>query len=247
MNTRKDRILETLLILGLPMAIGVGCAADGNQLISSKTAFVADQEVNETIDGASQHVLKLKWDQLPFVEVSAVESAPQPATESMLADTEEATANTKVADEPETVALETEIQVIVADATMEDDRATNEVGEDAVPEKQMFFFGVGSHQVAEKDLAALRAHAEILRKNPSLRVTVIGHTDSQGSKQFNAKLSEQRAQAVVNILTTFGVPESQLMTSSYGASLPLQDIAKYAENRRVELKYDDAILLSASE
>jgi len=47
------------------------------------------------------------------------------------------------------------------------------------------------------------------------------------------KLSEKRARAVVELLTTFGVPEAQLVTNSYGASLPLQDVAKYEENCRV--------------
>jgi outer membrane protein OmpA-like peptidoglycan-associated protein len=248
MNKRNNRILETLLILGLPLAIGAGCAADGDQLSMSKVDQKPEQELNDPSDAAERHVLRLQLDQLSFVETPAAEieqASDTPAVNDV--SVLESGTDSIAMQETDIGPIETEIQMITAEAPIMEEKSSLVTQEEVMPEKQMFFFESASHQVAEVDYEALRSHADFLLKNPSLRVTVIGHADSRGSKEYNATLSEKRAKAVAELLTTFGVSEGQLMTSSYGETLPLQDAAKDDENRRVELKYDDVILLSASE
>ena len=66
----------------------------------------------------------------------------------------------------------------------------------------------------------------------------MGHTDSKGSKAYNQKLSERRAQAVADFLRTFGVKNS-MSVKGMGETQPVADNATdagRAQNRRVEIR-----------
>ncbi len=80
---------------------------------------------------------------------------------------------------------------------------------------------------------------EALTRAPSLRVSIIGHTDSQGEADFNQELSEGRAQAVVDYLVERGIDKSRLRAEGKGESEPISsnDTAEgRQDNRRVEIK-----------
>ena len=67
---------------------------------------------------------------------------------------------------------------------------------------------------------------------------IVGHTDSKGSKAYNQKLSERRAQAVADFLRTFGV-KNNMSVSGMGETQPVADNATdagRAQNRRVEIR-----------
>ncbi len=85
---------------------------------------------------------------------------------------------------------------------------------------------------------ALQAAYQILKENPTIKVEIQGHTDNVGSNEYNQKLSEQRAQAVVNYLVQqMGVDPSRLIAKGYGESKPKVSNATpegRAQNRRVE-------------
>ena len=91
-------------------------------------------------------------------------------------------------------------------------------------------------------LAILAEATEILKRYPELRVEVAGHTDLCGAEDYNQKLSERRASAVYDYLTTNGVDASRLAGPvGYGESRPLEPTAqtfpacKSEKNRRTEL------------
>ena len=78
-----------------------------------------------------------------------------------------------------------------------------------------------------------------LMGEPNIRVEVAGHTDSVGSEAYNQKLSERRAQAVVDYLVSRGVDPKRLKAVGYGKDKPIASNATdagRAENRRVELQ-----------
>ena len=91
-------------------------------------------------------------------------------------------------------------------------------------------------------LAILGEATEILKRYPELRVEVAGHTDLCGAEDYNQKLSERRASAVYDYLTTNGVVASRLAGPvGYGESRPLEPTeqtfpaCKSEKNRRTEL------------
>ena len=82
-------------------------------------------------------------------------------------------------------------------------------------------------------------NATILKDNPSVQVSVEGHTDAIGSDQYSLKLSLRRATAVKQYLVKDGVPDTRLSVRGFGKTQPVasNDTADgRAQNRRVELK-----------
>jgi outer membrane protein OmpA-like peptidoglycan-associated protein len=80
--------------------------------------------------------------------------------------------------------------------------------------------------------------ANVMMQNPNLKVAVVGHTDSTGDFNYNIKLSERRANAIVNQLVKDGVASNRLAGVGVGSLSPVatNDTAEgRAQNRRVEL------------
>jgi len=78
----------------------------------------------------------------------------------------------------------------------------------------------------------------LLRTNPHLSLEIQGHTDSDGSADYNLQLSQRRAESVRQYLMLFGIDRSRLQSKGYGASMPVvpnNSEENKARNRRVEL------------
>jgi OOP family OmpA-OmpF porin len=81
--------------------------------------------------------------------------------------------------------------------------------------------------------------ADALRGEPTLRAEIAGHTDSSGSDDYNQRLSQQRAESVLQFLANQGIDRTRLVARGYGESRPLTDNGSEAgreRNRRVEFQ-----------
>lgn len=79
---------------------------------------------------------------------------------------------------------------------------------------------------------------KLLKDNPGLKLEIGGHTDNIGGRDYNMKLSAQRAAAIVSAIVAQGVPADRLRAVGYGLDKPVADNDKdegRAKNRRVEL------------
>jgi len=63
--------------------------------------------------------------------------------------------------------------------------------------------------------------ADVMKQNPYLNVDVVGHTDNTGDFNYNIKLSERRANAIVNLLTKDGVANNRLAGLGVGSLSPI--------------------------
>ncbi|MCC3750766.1 MAG: peptidoglycan-associated lipoprotein Pal [Halorhodospira halophila] len=102
-------------------------------------------------------------------------------------------------------------------------------------------FAFDSSDIRDEDIPVLEAHAEFLREHPDERMTIEGHTDERGSREYNLALGERRAEAVERLLRANGARSDQLEVVSYGEEDPLIDESNedaWAENRRAELLYE---------
>ncbi len=84
------------------------------------------------------------------------------------------------------------------------------------------------------------AHGQYLAQNPNVTVTVEGHCDERGSREYNIGLGERRANTVKQLLQAQGAAESQIATISYGEERPLaygSDESAWAQNRRAVFMY----------
>ena len=102
------------------------------------------------------------------------------------------------------------------------------------------YFNFNAFTVMPKYDAVLDAHADYLRKNPSVKIVVEGFTDERGTPEYNIALGERRANAVSKYLQAVGVPASQIAIVSFGEEKPAvlgHTAADYAKNRRAIIVY----------
>lgn len=100
------------------------------------------------------------------------------------------------------------------------------------------YFDVNKSDVKPAMRARLTEIAGALAKVPEQRVLIEGHTDSDGSNEYNLKLSQLRADSVRSVLVAGGVDPGRLESQGYGETKPVSSNATAsgkAQNRRVEL------------
>src|SRR5882672_5249938 len=97
------------------------------------------------------------------------------------------------------------------------------------------FFAYDSSEISGEAQQILERQSQWLRRYPNVSVTIEGHTDERGTREYNLALGERRAQAVKNVLAALGIPAARISTISYGKerpSIPHSDETSYAQNRR---------------
>jgi OOP family OmpA-OmpF porin len=99
-------------------------------------------------------------------------------------------------------------------------------------------FDFNKSNIRPGDAAVLDEAASTLKANPNVTINVNGYCDAIGSEGYNLKLSDRRADSVVNYLVNAGIPSSQLIPHGYGKTdfvAPNDTPEGRAQNRRVEL------------
>lgn len=97
------------------------------------------------------------------------------------------------------------------------------------------FFGYDSSVLTSEGQATLERQAKWLGEHSNVNVTVEGHCDERGTREYNLALGERRASAARNYLVTLGVTPGRITTVSYGKERPAvmgSDDASWAQNRR---------------
>jgi len=97
------------------------------------------------------------------------------------------------------------------------------------------FFELDSYTLSDEARGTLDAQAQWLASNPQVNVTIEGHTDERGTREYNLALGERRATAARLYLEGRGVASSRMQTISWGKERPEafgSDEASYARNRR---------------
>ena len=100
------------------------------------------------------------------------------------------------------------------------------------------FFDFDRSELKPESFVELNKLADYLMKN-AIRIEIGGHTDDQGSEEYNDRLSENRAKAVYDYLIQKGIPAERLQYKGYGMRLPVADNSTEegrAANRRTEFK-----------
>ena len=102
------------------------------------------------------------------------------------------------------------------------------------------YFEYDSAEILESERARIEVHARYLAEHPGTSITLEGHADERGTREYNVALGEGRASAVRRVMTLFGASGQQIRTISYGEERPVaaeQDESAWRLNRRVEIIY----------
>ncbi len=104
-----------------------------------------------------------------------------------------------------------------------------QVGSDTI------LFGTDEQDVDAEAQGILMRQAAWLKRYPNVAVTIEGHCDERGTREYNLALGDRRANAAKNFLVAQGIPAGRLSTISYGKERPVatgSDESAWAQNRR---------------
>ena len=101
--------------------------------------------------------------------------------------------------------------------------------------QNVIYFDTDRYNIDSADAAALQTQAQYLARNPSINITIEGHCDERGTRDYNLALGERRANAAKNYLVSLGVSADRIRTVSYGKERPValgSNEQSWAQNRR---------------
>lgn len=108
----------------------------------------------------------------------------------------------------------------------------------AVRDKRVIYFDFDSYVVKDEFRSTVEAHAKRLNQGKAKKVSLEGHADDRGSREYNLALGQKRAEAVMQQLSLQGVGAGQAEPVSFGKERPAVQgtgEAVWAKNRRVEV------------
>ena len=97
------------------------------------------------------------------------------------------------------------------------------------------FFATNKSKLTTRSRDTLRKQATFLRKNKDVTVTVEGHADERGTREYNLALGERRANAARDYLMTYGISGKRISVISYGKEKPVNPASTplaWSQNRR---------------
>ncbi len=160
----------------------------------------------------------------------ACESTPEKADDAVAV--EDQGTNLSDADDSEAQAYGTEDDDLSGMSSLDDPTSLLSV--------RIIYFEYDSSDVKSEDRTTVEAHAAYLVENPDTIITLEGHADERGSREYNLALGERRALTVKRQMTLIGASADQIRTVSYGEERPAideHDDYSWSQNRRVEIIY----------
>lgn len=106
--------------------------------------------------------------------------------------------------------------------------------------KKSVFFDFDSFVVKSEYQPVVEAHGKYLASTKNRRITIEGHTDERGGREYNLALGQKRAEAVKQRLMLLGATDAQIETVSFGKEKPRavgSNEEAWAQNRRADIVY----------
>ena len=100
------------------------------------------------------------------------------------------------------------------------------------------YFEFDKSNLTSKSIQILKSLTSALNENKSIQVTLAGHADERGTREYNLALGQRRAETVSDYFILNGISKNRISVKSYGEERPLalgQDDESYSKNRRVEI------------
>jgi peptidoglycan-associated lipoprotein len=118
--------------------------------------------------------------------------------------------------------------------------ARNFENSESLLNKRVIYFDFDKSEIKAEYRGIVSAHAAYAAANRSARVTLEGHADERGTREYNLALAERRGNALTGVMSAGGASGSQLNVVSYGEERPVCRVSDedcWWQNRRVEIVY----------
>ena len=100
------------------------------------------------------------------------------------------------------------------------------------------YFEFDKFNLNSKSLQTLKSAVAAMKDNSSIKITISGHADERGTREYNLALGQRRAESIRDYLAINGINANRVTVKSYGEERPLSngsDETSYAKNRRAEI------------
>ena len=100
------------------------------------------------------------------------------------------------------------------------------------------YFEFDKFNLNSKSLQTLKSAVSAMKDNQSIRITIAGHADERGTREYNLALGQRRADAVKDYFVLSGIDRNRISVKSYGEERPASfgsDEVSYSKNRRAEI------------
>ena len=100
------------------------------------------------------------------------------------------------------------------------------------------YFEFDKSSLTSKSIQTLKSAVNALKENQSIKITLAGHADERGTREYNLALGQRSAEAVSDYFILNGINKNRITVKSYGEEKPVaygQDEMSFAKNRRVEI------------
>ena len=108
----------------------------------------------------------------------------------------------------------------------------------AIMANAVVYFDFDQYTLSSKSIQTLRSIAQVMEDNKDLEITVSGHADERGTREYNLALGQRRGEAVRDYLLLNGISKNRITVKSYGEEYPLvkgSNESSWAKNRRAEI------------
>ena len=109
----------------------------------------------------------------------------------------------------------------------------------AILANAVVYFEYDQFNLTAKSIQALKGVSDLMKRNSKITISIEGHADERGTREYNLALGQRRAESVANYLIANGIQRNRLITKSYGEERPLSlgsNNSAWSKNRRVEIK-----------
>ena len=91
----------------------------------------------------------------------------------------------------------------------------------AVLANAVVYFDYDQSNLTAKSIQALKGVSDLMKRNQKITISIEGHADERGTREYNLALGQRRAESVASYLIANGVSRNRLITKSYGEERPL--------------------------
>ncbi len=128
-----------------------------------------------------------------------------------------------------------DVKTVQASSSAEDDILYDSK---AVFASATIYFEFDKSSLTSKSIQTLKSAVNALNENLSIQISLAGHADERGTREYNLALGQRRAETVSDYFVLNGISKNRITVKSFGEERPVvigQDEMSYAKNRRVEI------------
>ena len=116
--------------------------------------------------------------------------------------------------------------------------ASEEYSSKPIMANAVVYFDFDKYSLTSKSIQTLRSIVEVMNDNTDIEISISGHADERGTREYNLALGQRRGEAVRDYLMLNGISKKRISVKSFGEEYPLvkgSNEASWAKNRRAEI------------